>query len=558
MDLDAKLLAQMRGDFLAEAQDILVRLGSLLADLERSADAETINAVFREAHTLKGTAGFLGLTAMEAVAHRLEDLFSRLRRGALAATPAVLDVAFEGVQVLTAMRSDLQAGGAGDADAGPLLERVTALLAPPTPAPAAPVPVAPAPVAVPTSAVAAPHPTLADPVPAEPSHSEDRVELTLRVDVRALDTLMTLVGELITARNALLAHVERLGDQPLDETAATIGRLTGQLRDAVTTTRLVPVNRLFARFTGVVRALAREQGKGVRLISQGGDTPLDRAISEGLYDPLIHLLRNAIDHGLETPAQRVAAGKPAEGVVRLEAQRRGDTVELTVADDGRGMDPARLRAVAVERGLLTPPQAAALSDEAALRLIFTPGFSTAPTVTDISGRGVGMDVVLRNVRRLRGTIDMRAIPGQGATFIVRVPLILSIQQVLLVRAAGHTYALPLRAVRETLRFQPEEAPRVQHGEVIFLRDAALPVCSLAHWLGYDIPPRPTSLAQSAVVARLANGPRLLIVDALEGTRQVVVKPLNPYLGAVRGVDGAAILPDGTVTLILDLEELAQE
>ncbi len=538
MDLNAELLAQMRGDFLAEAQDILVRLGGLLADLERSADAETINAVFREAHTLKGTAGFLGLTAMETVAHRLEDLFSQLRRGTLAATPAVLDVAFEGVQVLTAMRTDLQAGGAGDANTGPLLERISALLAPPTPAPA------PA--------------ALADPAPAEAPQSEESVELTLRVDVRALDTLMTLVGELITARNALLAHVERLGDQPLDETAAAIGRLTGQLRDAVTTTRLVPVNRLFARFTGVIRALAREQGKGVRLISQGGDTPLDRAISEGLYDPLIHLLRNAIDHGLETPAQRVAAGKPAEGVVRLEAQRRGDTVELTVADDGRGMDPARLRAIAVERGLITPPQAAALSDEAALRLIFTPGFSTAPTVTDISGRGVGMDVVLRNVRRLRGTIDVRAIPGQGATFIVRVPLILSLQQVLLVRAAGHTYALPLRAVRETLRFQPEEAPRVQHGQVIFLRDVALPVCSLAHWLGYNTPARPTSLAQSAVVARLANGPRLLIVDALEGTRQVVVKPLSPYLGAVRGVDGAAILPDGTVTLILDLEELAQE
>jgi len=553
MDLDAELLAQMRGDFLAEAQDILVRLGGLLADLERSANAETINAVFREAHTLKGTAGFLGLTTMETVAHRLEDLFSRLRRGTLAATPAVLDVAFEGVQVLTAMRSDLQAGGAGDADAGPLLERISALLAPPTPtpAPADPAPVAPVPVAL-------ADPAPADPAPAEAPHSEESVELTLRVDVRALNTLMTLVGELITARNALLAHVERLGDQPLDETAAAIGRLTGQLQDTVTTTRLVPVNRLFARFTGVIRALAREQGKGVRLISQGGDTPLDRAISEGLYDPLIHLLRNAIDHGLETPAQRLAAGKPAEGVVRLDAQRRGDTVELTVADDGRGMDPARLRAVAVERGLITPPQAAALSDEAALRLIFTPGFSTAPTVTDISGRGVGMDVVLRNVRRLRGTIDVRAIPGQGATFIVRVPLILSLQQVLLVRAAGHTYALPLRAVRETLRFQPEEAPRVQHGQVIFLRDVALPVCSLAHWLGYNTPARPTSLAQSAVVARLANGPRLLIVDALEGTRQVVVKPLSPYLGAVRGVDGAAILPDGTVTLILDLEELAQQ
>ena len=378
------------------------------------------------------------------------------------------------------------------------------------------------------------------------------------MDVRALDTLMTLVGELITARNALLAHVERLGDPLLDETAATIGRLTGQLQDAVTTTRLVPVDRLFARFTGVVRALAREQGKGVRLLSQGGQTPLDRSISEGLYDPLIHLLRNAIDHGLETPAQRVAAGKPAEGVVYLDAQRRGDTVELTVADDGRGMDPARLRAVAVERKLITPTEAADLSDEAALRLIFAPGFSTAPTVTDLSGRGVGMDVVLRNVRRLRGTIDVRTAAGQGTTFIVQVPLILSIQRVLLVRAAGHTYALPLRAVRETLRFQPQEARRVQHGEVIFLRDVALPVCSLAQWLGYDAPSPQSSGARSAVVARLTGGPRLLVVDALEGTRQVVVKPLSPYLGAVRGVDGVTILPDGAVTLVLDLEELARE
>jgi two-component system chemotaxis sensor kinase CheA len=552
-DLDAQLLAQMREDFLAESQEILDRLGPLLVELEKGDDPDLINTLFREVHTLKGTAGFAGFETMRLLAHKLEDVFAALRAEQLVVTPELIDTAFAGLQSLSAMREDVLRGGTGETDIAPLVPRLEAAL---------------------RGEVLAPAPSPARRVDPGTEPDTAPTESTLRVGLETLDTMMELVGELITARNALLSIAERLGDEPLTGTAAVIGRLTRELQTMVTTVRMAPVERLFNRFAGVVRNMARERGKQVRLVIEGGDTPLDRAISEQMYDPLIHLLRNAVDHGLEPTVDRRRAGKPEESTIHLSAERRGDDVILRVSDDGGGIDPDRVRRVAVERGLRSTEEAAALPDEQAIGLIFAPGFSTAATVTDVSGRGVGLDVVVQNVRRLRGSVSIETAVGQGTTFVIQLPLTLAILQVQLVRVGGYTFALPLHIVRETLQIASDAMQTMQRGEVVFVRDVALPLRHLRDWLPHTGRPTVGQTAvgefaspgssdgggtdglNPAVVVRRAGRDEVLIVDGLVGKQQVVIKPLSPYLGAVRGVEGAAILPDGSVTLILDVEGLA--
>jgi two-component system chemotaxis sensor kinase CheA len=541
-DLDAQLLAQMREDFLAESQEILDRLGPLLVQLEQEGDADLVNAIFRDLHTLKGTAGFVGLESIRLLAHKMEDVFGALRAEQLAVTPELIDVVFGGVQLLTAMREDVLGGGTGEAEVAPLVARLEAALRGEMPAPAPP----------PQRQTEASAPASVTSLPAES---------TLRVEVETLDTMMELVGELITARNALLSIAERLLDEPLADNAALINRLTRELQNAVTSVRLVPVERLFSRFTGVVRNMARERGKQVRLVIKGGDTPLDRAISEQMYDPLVHLLRNAVDHGLEPTVDRKRAGKPEESTIRLSAERRGDDVILCVADDGAGIDPDRVRRVAVERGLYSSAEAAELSNDQAIHLIFAPGFSTAASVTDVSGRGVGLDVVVQNVRHMRGTVDVETVPGQGTTFVIKLPLTLAILQVQLVRVGGYTFALPLHTVRETLQIAPDSIHTMQQGQVVFIRDVALPLRHLRDWLSRNVldslPDSPGANGlEPAIIVRRAGRDEVVVVEELVGKQQVVIKPLSPYLGAVRGVEGAAILPDGSVTLVLDVEGLA--
>lgn len=542
-DFDADLLAQMREDFLAEAQEILDRLGPLLTQLEQRRSPEIINNIFREVHTLKGAAGFMGLTHIQRLAHRLEDTFGDLRAGKLGVTPALMDATFEGVQRLAVMRADAARGGPGEADIESVLAQLDAarrsdvILRPAKTGLLSPTP------------VSAPAPAEARP----PTSPAPTAESTIRVDVETVDELMAMVGELITSRNSLNAIAERMNDEALRSNAAAMSRLARQLQALVMEVRLVPVERLFNRFVPIVRNLARELGKPAQLVIEGGQTPFDRTVSEQMYDPLIHLIRNALDHGLETPLERQRLGKPETGTIRLAAERRGEMVFLRVSDDGRGLEAARLRQVAVERALLTAPEAEALTDEQAYRLIFAPGFSTASAITDLSGRGVGMDVVLQNVRQLRGSIDIETRAGDGTTFVVEVPLTLAILQVLLVRVGQHCYALPLHMVRETLLLTPDALRTMQHREMLFLRGQPLPVRRLTEWLG--LAPASNGHAQPAIVVALTRGPEVLVVDELLGKQQMVIKPLSPYLGLVEGVEGAAILPDGTVTLILDIEKL---
>jgi two-component system chemotaxis sensor kinase CheA len=421
------------GIFWPNRGEILDRLAPLLTQLEQGGDADLLNTIFREVHTLKGSAGFVGLESIQLLAHRLEDVFGAVRDGRVTVTPELIDVAFAGLQMLTSMREDVLGGGAGEMDVAPMVNRLEAALRNPEPAEAQDEALPPTSPAV----------TQAEPVTAAAPPPSSPAESTLRVAVGTLDTMMELVGELITARNALVTIGERLEDETLNSTTSAISRLTQELQTTVTSVRLVPVERLFTRFTGVVRNMARERGKQVHLVIEGGDTPLDRTISEQMYDPLIHLLRNAVDHGLEPTVDRRRVGKPEESTICLSAERRGDDVMLCVSDDGSGIDPDRVRRVAVERGLCSDEEATALSNEQAIHLIFEPGFSTATTVTDVSGRGVGLDVVMQNVRRLRGTVSVETAIGQGTTFVIQLPLSLAILQVQLVCVGEYTYALPL-------------------------------------------------------------------------------------------------------------------
>jgi len=529
-------LAQMREDIVTESREILDRLGPLLADLERTADPELIRSIFREVHTLKGTAGFVGLVSIQKLGHKMEDLFGALRDGSISITPDLIDVAFDGVRSLEWMQNDLASGGAGEADISALIKRLEFALGGEAATPAA--------AAVQENA---------------PGKTATLTEFTLRVDIQILDQLMTLVGELITARNALQAISEQLKDEALLDTTAAIDRLTRQIQGVVTHMRLTPVERLFNRFIPVVRNIAREREKPARLVIEGGETPFDRSIFEQMYDPLIHLIRNAIDHGLEPAADRQQAGKPAEGILRLAAERRGEDVILRVSDDGRGMDPKNLRAVVVERGFMGAVEAANLSDEQALRLVFLPGLSTAREVTDTSGRGVGLDVVAQNVRSLRGSVDIETHLGQGTTFVIRLPLTMAVLQVMLVRAGEHIYALPLQVVRETLQLLPAEVHSMQQGKVVFIRGAALPLRQLGGMLDHKNQAQIELEGRTpAIVIHLTRGDEVVLVDELVGQQQVVIQPLSPELGHVQGVDGTAILPDGRVTLILDMEGLAHD
>lgn len=552
-DLDAQLLDQMREDFLGESQEILDRLGPLLTQLEKSPNAEDINSIFREVHTLKSTAAFVGLESMRGLAHKMEDVFDALRTGQLTVTPELIDVAFSAVHLIGQMRADIVRGGSGDTDIQPLLAKLEAELKGKTTA----------------EEEAAPVPTSTKTASASASSggSSLHTETTLRVETQTVDMLMLQVGELITARNSLQAIAERLEDAQLTSAASSISRLITQTQNTVSSMRLVPIERLFSRFVPVVRNLARERGKQVKLVIAGGDTLFDRTVSEQMYDPLTHLIRNAIDHGIETMEERRRGGKPPEGILRLAAERRGDEVILHIADDGRGLNAARLRAEAVKRGSITDEEASLMSDEQAFRLIFAAGFSTATTVTETSGRGVGLDVVNQNVRRLRGSVDIRTTPGKGTTFVIRLPLTLAILQVLLVRAAGQVYALPLHIVRDTLQLEANAIQTMQKGEVVFLRDVPFPVRRPQNFgLGISKAsinsagpqtPMTEKSSRPAVVVHLTRGDEVLVVDELLGKQQMVIKPLSSYVGALPGVEGAAILPDGSVTLVLDVEGLAK-
>jgi two-component system chemotaxis sensor kinase CheA len=374
----------------------------------------------------------------------------------------------------------------------------------------------------------------------------------IRVDLRRLDALMNQVGELVVAKNRLAIHSAEAGDHELGELSDRIGRLVSGMQAEVIAARMTPVGEVFDRFPRLVRDLARDLGKRIRFDMEGEDIELDRSILDEIGDPLLHLIRNAADHGIETPAQRAAAGKPEEGRIVLSASRERNSVLLKVTDDGRGIDRAAIL-VRARRDGLADVSTETLTDELLLRVLARPGFSTAATVSGVSGRGVGVDVAMTRVRALGGTLDVRSDAGKGTTFAIRVPLTLAIVRALLADAGGERYAVPLAYVAETVEFNPKAVTSVRSREALLVRDQVIPTVHLRALVsgsaGSSATRRPT------VILEVGERRTALVVDALLGQQDIVVEPFDAPRGMPPYVGGATILADGTPALILDAAAL---
>lgn len=596
-------------DFIIEAQEILDRLGEQLVSLEQAPqDTEQLNAVFRGYHTLKGGAGFLGVTAMVELCHAAEEALGIARAGQAVLQAHHFDAAQQSLDYLQSMLDAVSSGtepgyappdliaqfdmnggtaapvaAAAPAAAGSdlitddefeaLLDQLHGGNAPTAVAPArkaddglisedefealldqlhgGAAPGAKPAATVAAAPAAAPRPAPAPAPAAKPAAKPmAEAEHTVRVDTKRLDAIVNLIGELVLSRNRLKTLRARLRDEELDRAVSTLDIATARLQSAVMRTRMQPVGKVFSRFPKVARDVARSLKKEVDLELVGAETELDRNLVEALADPLVHLVRNAIDHGVEMPDLREAQGKPRMGHVRLSAQQEGDYVSIEVQDDGAGIDPEKLRAKAREKGLIDPEAAARLSSEECLHLVFLPGFSTKQQVTDISGRGVGMDVVQSRIRELSGQIQIQSELGRGSRFLIRVPLTLAILPTLLVQAGEDVYALPLARVMEVLH-----APRTSLGwfdgrAVLDRRSHTLPLVDLRQWL--DVTPAASTLL-TIVVLQAGEARFGLVVDQVRGREEVVIKPLPKALRGLRGYAGATLIGDGRMALILDVD-----
>ncbi len=387
-------------------------------------------------------------------------------------------------------------------------------------------------------------------------------EQTIRVDVKRLDQLMNLIGELVLAKNRLIKiynDVEERyeGEKFLDElnqVVSSISIVTTDLQIAVMKTRMLPIGKVFNKFPRLVRDLSRELGKKVKLIIEGEDTELDKSIIEEIGDPLVHMIRNSVDHGIEPPEERVKKGKPEVGTVWLKAYNEGNMIVIEIKDDGKGMEPEKLKEIAIKKGIITPTEAENMSDMEAFMLIFKPGFSTAAKVTSVSGRGVGMDVVKTNIEKLNGMIEVDSIPGKGTTFKLKIPLTLAIIQALLVASQEDLFAVPLSNVIETVRIVEEDIYTVEGKSVLKLRNEVLPLVNMADIFEIEKVLEPERYLY-VVILGLGASKIGLIVDRFIGQEEIVIKSLGEFLKGIPGIAGATIRGDGRVTLIVDVGSL---
>ena len=562
--------------FLEECHDRLESLSDRLLELEQSPeDPELVRAIFRDLHTLKGSSGFVGLKKMARLAHRAEDLVGQIRDGSRGVDRGVVDSLLATLDVLQAIVQRAGDRAPIDVDVGGVIEQLRA----------------------PRAAIATPSTQAA---PAASPTRDARSAQTLRIEFAKLDELMNLVGELVLSKGHVRAGLEdlaglareievqrrgarrstgggrRTGQVKLQDFATELGRVqrafdalhqdmeqahrqlefvSAQLRDQVMKLRMIPVGRGWSKFHRTVRQIAADLGKQVQLVLSGEETELDKVLVEQLDDPLLHLVRNAIDHGIESPVQRQDAGKPEAGTVRLSAYHRGNQIVIAIEDDGRGIDAAKIRSKAVERGLLSPEAADALELDKVYDLIFHAGFSTAEQVSDLSGRGVGMDVVRESIHNLKGTVHVDSTLGRGTRFELRLPLTLAIVQVLLLRAGGQTFAVPLDLVRRTLSVPPSELRHVGRQDTLRLRDEEIPLLHLRPLLGLPGAAGSPSDAHAVVLVEVGSQELGLVCDQFLGRREVVLKSMGTLLKRVPGAAGATLLGDRPA-LILDVPALA--
>ncbi|WP_255989965.1 chemotaxis protein CheA [Chitinolyticbacter albus] len=604
-------------DFLTEASDLLSEVDNKLVELEkRPDDKHLLNDIFRGFHTIKGGAGFLNVDVMVSLCHRTENLFDKLRNDELKLNPEIMDSILAATGVVRDMFGSLSQGRAPQGASPELIAELDAVLsgqaaapapepvatptpvaapaqapaaapagdgpdwgglynallgvevvaqAAPVPAPAAPKPVVAAPVAAAPVAAAIQEPMQAlKPAPAvkaAPAPSQQlsaaTQETSIRIDTVRLDQVLNLSGEigltknrLTTLRSDIMAgRMDTTTLKALDEAISQLDLLVSDLQNAVMKTRMQPIGRLFQKYPRLARDLARQLGKDVELVIIGEETELDKTMIEDLNDPLVHLVRNAVDHGVETIEERIAAGKSSKAVVELSATQVGDHILIEITDDGRGIRPDAIRRKAVEKGLIDAETANSLDDKQSLQLIFLPGFSTKDQISSVSGRGVGMDVVKTNIQRLNGRIDIQSVVGEGSRFAISLPLTLAILPVLVVKVCEQAFAVPLAMVREIIPIRGDQVQEVSGRATIVVRDEILPVKSLAALIGWE----ETQVPQFGVLMQSAEHSFILAVDSFVGRDDVVIKPLQNI--RPRGVAGATLTGDGSVVLVLDMEDL---
>lgn len=579
-------------------------------------DRGLLNDIFRGFHTVKGGAGFLNASELVTLCHLTENLFDRLRNGELELNPELMDIimaATKGVrdmfgelgqmvqpqpadpEVIAGLHSALT--GEAPKVTPPAAAQVVSPPAAPPSAPGGPdwsmlhsavtgqpqVASTPEPSELITKAETSAADALVTPVPAGPAVAaspygrratdrpggqpaaarrvEERArENTIRVDTSRLDQVLNLSGEIGLTKNRLTSlRADILAGKndsetlhALDQAVSQLDLLVSDLQNSVMKTRMQPIGRLFQKYPRIARDLARQLGKDVELVLAGEETEVDKTMIEDLADPLIHLIRNAVDHGVEMPLDRQAAGKPAKSLVRLEARQEGDHIVLIIADDGKGMSAERIRAKAIEKGLVSEEEANTLDERQSLNLIFLPGFSTKAQISDVSGRGVGMDVVKTNIQKLNGSIEIRSEPGKGSVFIISLPLTLAILPVLLVLLGQQPFALPLSLVREILPIEQSRIQEVGGKETLVVRGEVLPVIPLSRLLGWTSDHYP----EYGVFMQTAERSFILAVDSFAGRDDAVIKSLEDF--RPKGVAGVTTLSNGQIVLILDMKELLSD
>jgi two-component system chemotaxis sensor kinase CheA len=569
----ASELQEATKEFLVESHENLDQLDTDLVGLENSAaPAEALGRIFRTLHTIKGSCSFLGFPHLEAVAHAGESLLGKLRDGKLSLGPVITEVLLRMVDAIRRMLADIEnTGNDGNADERELIKVLNGLaaaqpLAGMIQAPPGQRDLTPGTSSTdfsPAPSVAAPRAEALLAPEAEPAAALDGsavYDASVRIHVHLLDKLMTIAGEIVLARNQILQHSQQYADSSFQNTCRQLNLTTTELQEHVMKTRLQPLGNVWNRLPRLVHDAAAAFGKKVRLEVKGSETELDKTLVEAIRDPLTHLVRNAIDHGIEPPEHRLAASKPEEGCVRLRAYHEGGQVNVEISDDGRGIDPERVKHRAVEQRLITVEHANRIGTQTALGLIFLPGFSTAAAVTTLSGRGVGMDVVKTNIEKIGGSVDVHSAVGQGTTVRIRIPLTLAIIKVLVITSAGDRYAIPQVSIVELVRVEGEKAGKgIQrvHGALVYrYRDRLLPLVNLNQVLqveangagdeGVDI-----------VVLQAADQQFGLVVDRINDTQEIVVKPLWRHLKSLACFAGATVMGDGRVALILDVFGLAR-
>ncbi len=578
-------------DFLTETAESLSELDTALVRLERAPDDQaTLALIFRLVHTIKGTCGFLGLTRLEKVAHAAENVLGRFRDGTLVPTPEAITVVLAAIDRIKLILAGLEATEAeplGDDSAliadlnavmegrGPATAETGQDSQAATPVPE-PLPEEPAPARGSRTGASA---TLSERMEqAQPkgeaaqageqvaaSESAPTAESavaaqTIRVSVEVLEHLMTLVSELVLARNQLLQLARLQENSPFAVPLQRLSHITSDLQEGVMKTRMQPIGNAWNKLPRLVRDLARETGKKIELVMLGADTELDRQVLEFIKDPLTHMVRNSADHGLEKPEERRAAGKPETGRITLNAYHEGGHIIIEVSDDGRGLNTRRIAEKAVALGLATEAEVAALSEQAIQQFIFRPGFSTAAQVTAVSGRGVGMDVVKTNIEKIGGTIDLRSREGVGTTITIKIPLTLAIVSALIVEAAGERFAIPQISVVELVRAGGRSETRIERIDrtpVLRLRDSLLPLVRLSALLHLDSAADVFESEAFVVVTKVGAQSFGLIVDRVFDTEEIVVKPVAPILRDITLFSGNTILGDGSVIMILDPNGIAR-